>query len=161
MPWWSLWSLENQLAQNLGCSKFTLGQASILAHLICNFNAWELAITIYATVYYPYLGYIGWSSNTEGLRMVWWAGHGLFGHGAWREVVAHLWLHLQSFRSLYLDERPGKYGPTHCAYNCFKTSTGPLARTYKKNSLLLMSKHLTTLWMFCKHLTNVADLTLV
>ncbi len=48
-------SLENQLAQNLGCSKFTLGFALILARLICNFNVWELAITIYTTASYHYL----------------------------------------------------------------------------------------------------------
>jgi hypothetical protein len=33
------------------------------------------------------------------------------------EVVAHLWLHLQPFRSQHLHERPGKYAPTLYAYN--------------------------------------------
>jgi hypothetical protein len=161
MPWWSLWSPENQLAQNLGCFKFTLGFALILAHLICNFNVWELAITICPTVSYHCLGYIGWSSNTEGLRMVWCAGHGLFGHGASREVVAHFLLHLQPFRSQHLDERQWKYASTLHAYNSFKTCRGPIAQIYKKTVCCLMSKHVTTLWMFCKHLTNVTDLTLV
>jgi len=51
--------------------------------------------------------------------MVWCAGHGLFGHGARREVVAHLCLHLQRFRLEHLDERAGKYAPTLYAFIYF------------------------------------------
>jgi hypothetical protein len=148
MPWWSLWNLENQLALNLGCSKFTLGFALILAHLnlqlqclrTCNHNQHNNVLPL------PMVDRLDieyWRTQNGVVRWSW-----SFGHGAWREVVAHLWLHVQPFRSQHLDEWPGKYAPTLYAYNWFKTCTGPLPRICKKNTLLRSEQA-------CDHLMNV------